>query len=141
MVDFSADAIVNRGYTTHVPLLFQIPHLFTQIVYAQRCVLKASIPYRTDLVNFVSAVCKCLPLSDTTRHLAILLLDHFMEKHDIMDYRLKLVGLTCLLVAAKMEDRDEHLPSIGQLRRLAKLENRAEYSREEFHRMELYLMK
>lgn len=71
----------------------------------------------------------------------MLLLDHFMEKHDIMDYRLKLVGLTCLLVAAKMEDRDEHLPSIGHLRRLSRLENMAEYSKDEFQRMELYLMK
>lgn len=86
-------------------------------------------------------MCDCLPLSNTTCHLAVLLLDHFMEKHDIMDYRLKLVALTCLLVAAKMEDRDDHLPSIGQLRRLAKLEGVAEYSRDEFQRMELYLMK
>lgn len=58
-----------------------------------------------------------------------------------MEYRLKLVGLTCLLVAAKMEDRDDHLPSIGQLRHLAKLENLAEYSKDNFQRMELYLMK
>ena len=82
-----------------------------------------------------------LPLTTTTRHLAILLLDHFMEKHSIMDYRLRLVALTCLLVAAKMEDRDDHLPSISHLRSLAKLDHLKEYSRDNFQRMELYLMK
>lgn len=71
----------------------------------------------------------------------MLLLDHFMEKHSIMEYRLKLVALTCLLVAAKMEDRDDYLPTIGQLQSLAKVENLAEYSRDNFQRMELYLMK
>lgn len=89
----------------------------------------------------MSHVCKCLPFSNTTRHLAVLLLDHFMEKHSIMDYRLKLVALTCLLVAAKMEDRDDYLPSIKHLKTLAKLNDRAEYSCENFKKMELYLMK
>lgn len=61
-----------------------------------------------------------------------------MEKHSIMDFRLKLVVLTCLLVAAKMEDRDDHLPSIGKLKTLAKLDD---FSKDNFQRMELYLMK
>ena len=86
-------------------------------------------------------VCSQLPFHTTTCHLAVLLLDHFMEKHTIKDYRLHLVALTCLLVAAKMEDRDDLLPSINHLRRLTKLENFEEYSKDNFHRMELYLMK
>ncbi len=89
----------------------------------------------------MSNICKQLPFSDTTRHLAILLLDHFMEKHSIMDFRLKLVALTCLLVAAKMEDRDDYLPSISHLKTLAKLNNLVEYSLDNFNKMELYLMK
>ncbi len=97
--------------------------------------------FRAGLITFVSELCTQLPLTTTTRHLAILLLDHFMEKHSIMDYRLHLVALTCLLVAAKMEDRDDHLPSINHLRQLARLENLKDYSRENFQRMELYLMK
>lgn len=98
----------------------------------------SSCPSRASLINFISGICKSLPFSDTTRHLAILLLDHFMEKHSIMDFRLKLVVLTCLLVAAKMEDRDDHLPSIGKLKTLAKLDD---FSKDNFQRMELYLMK
>lgn len=93
------------------------------------------------MIEFTSIICKYLPLSDTTRHLAVLLLDHFMEKHSIMDFRLKLVALTCLLVAAKLEDRDDYLPTIGHLRCLAKLENISDYSTDSFQRMELYLMK
>lgn len=96
---------------------------------------------RVHVVDFISDICKYLPISDTTRHLAILLMDHFMEKHSIMDFRLKLVALTCLLVAAKMEDRDDHLPTIKHLKNLAKLNNMDEYSRESFQKMELYLMK
>lgn len=92
-------------------------------------------------MDFVTDICKYLPISDTTRHLAVLLMDHFMEKHSIMDFRLKLVALTCLLVAAKMEDRDDHLPTIKHLKNLAKLNNKDEYSRENFQKMELYLMK
>lgn len=98
-------------------------------------------PCRAGLIDFTTNICKFLPFSDTTHHLAVLLLDHFMEKHSIMEYRLKLVALTCLLVAAKMEDRDDYIPTIGQLQSLAKLENLAEYSRDNFQRMELYLMK
>ena len=32
----------------------------------------------------------------------MLLVDHFMDKHIVMDYRLKLVALTCLLVAGEL---------------------------------------
>ena len=94
------------------------------------------------MTDFTSNVCKHLPFSVTTRHLAVLLLDHFMEKHSIMEYRLKLVALTCLLVAAKLEERDDHLPTIRHLCRLARVDSlAAEYSKDNFQRMELYLMK
>ncbi len=64
-----------------------------------------------------------------------------MDKHSIMDYRLKLVALSCLLIAAKMEDRDDYIPSISHLRRMAKLENLKEFSNDNFTKMELYVMK
>ena len=92
------------------------------------------------MVDFITDICKYLPISDTTRHLAILLVDHFMEKHSIIDFKLKLVLLACLLLAAKLEDRDDHVPSIQHLKNLAKVNKIAEYSEECFLTMELCLM-
>ena len=43
-----------------------------------------------------------LRLSRGTRFLAISLMDRFMDKHIVMEYRLKLVALTSLLVAGNM---------------------------------------
>ncbi len=93
------------------------------------------------MIDFMLGICKYLPFSDTTRHLAVLLLDHFMEKHSIMEYKLKMVALTCLLLAAKLEDRDDYLPTISHLCSLAKIDSLGEYSKENFKWMEVYLMK
>ncbi len=92
-------------------------------------------------MDFINDICKSLPIADTTRHLAVLLMDHFMDRYSIMDFRLKLVALTCLLIAAKLEDKDDNLPTISQLKNLAKLNNMDDYNLECFHKMELSLMK
>ena len=42
-----------------------------------------------------------LQLTRNTRFLAMLLVDHFMDKHIVMEYRLKLVALTCLMVSGE----------------------------------------
>ena len=59
------------------------------------------ICYRQDLVEYLTTVCQRLKISVGTRHLAIRLLDYFMDKHNVMEYRLKLVALSCLLVAGE----------------------------------------
>ena len=64
-----------------------------------------------------------------------------MEKHFIMDFRLKLVALTCLFVAAKLEERDDHLPNLNYLKHLANVSDMNEFSTECFQLMELCLMK
>ena len=56
---------------------------------------------RPFLVNYISHVSECLQLSNSTRYLAVRLLDGFMDKHSIMTYRLKLVALSCLHIASK----------------------------------------
>jgi hypothetical protein len=42
--------------------------------------------------------------TDTYYHLALKLLDYFMDSHFIEDWQLKFVTIGCLLVAAKYED-------------------------------------
>lgn len=53
------------------------------------------------MVDFLYAACERLLISHGTRFLAVKLMDHFMDKHIVMDYRMKLVALTCLLVAGE----------------------------------------
>ena len=55
--------------------------------------------HRQWIVDYLLAVCQHLLISHGTRFLAVELMDHFMDKHVVMDYRMKLVALTCLLVA------------------------------------------
>ena len=57
--------------------------------------------HRTLIVDFLNGACDILHLTRTTRFLAMLLVDHFMDKHVVMDYRLKLVALASLLVGGK----------------------------------------
>ena len=56
---------------------------------------------RPFLVNFLNHISDCLQLANSTRYLAVRLLDGFMDKHSIMTYRLKLVSLTCLHIASE----------------------------------------
>ena len=55
--------------------------------------------FRRELVDFLTAVSKDLCISTGTRHLSIRLMDLFMDGHNVMDYRLKLMALTCLFIA------------------------------------------
>lgn len=57
---------------------------------------------RQYLVDFLYMVSGQLRLSRSTRFLAISLMDRFMDKHIVMEYRLKLVALTSLLVGGNM---------------------------------------
>ena len=63
----------------------------------------ACVHYRVCIVDFLHSVCENLQLTRSTRFLAMHLVDHFMDRHIVMDYRLKLVALTCLLVAGKQQ--------------------------------------
>ncbi len=58
--------------------------------------------HRQWLVDYLFAVCEMLHISHGTRFLAVKLMDHFMDKHVVMDYHIKLVALTCLLVAGML---------------------------------------
>ena len=53
-------------------------------------------------MDFLYSACETLQLTRNTRFLAMHMVDHFMDKHIVMDYRLKLVTLTCLLVAGEL---------------------------------------
>ena len=115
------------------------------------------------IVDFLHGACEILQLSRNTRFLAMLLVDHFMDKHVVMEYRLKLVSLTCLLVSggfyfdlvelhvctcffscvAKFEEHEDNMVCMEQLQSMAQQcgENPDHYTKQEFLTMELYLLK
>ena len=45
------------------------------------------------------------------------------------------------IITAKLEDKDDQLPSIEQMQHLAQLGNPEHHTMDEFHKMELYLLR
>ena len=54
-------------------------------------------------MNWTSSVAEKLKLTNCTLHLAVKLLDYFMDGHDIQDPQLHLVSLGSLLLAEEKE--------------------------------------
>ncbi|XP_070539818.1 cyclin-J-like isoform X1 [Ptychodera flava] len=77
-----------------------------------------------------------LHLCTTALHLAVALLDRFMDKFDVEESQLHLVALSCLLVAAKFEERDINIPEISRLNKYVDYS----YKWQDFLQMELLLL-
>lgn len=75
---------------------------------------------RRHLVDWTSIVAEKLKLTNCTLHLAVKLLDFFMDGHDIQDPQLYLVCLGSLLLAAKMEEKDSNVPKCSELNSFVK---------------------
>lgn len=71
--------------------------------------------HRPLMVQLIQDVCEEQRFRRTTVHLAIYLLDIFMSCHAIPERRLKLVALTCLFVACKLEDNESNVPTLSTL--------------------------
>lgn len=57
------------------------------------------LKYRHVLVSWLRAVAEELHLNNASVHLAVYLLDIFMDNHRIVEERLNLVALVCILLA------------------------------------------
>jgi hypothetical protein len=78
----------------HNTLRYKENHLPT--FYAQ----SPQIASRRYLVDWLAIICDKYQICPTARHLAVMLLDCFMDKYNIVDHQLRLVALGCLLVAS-----------------------------------------
>ena len=58
------------------------------------------------MVDWVCLVCGSLRLTNMTMHLSVKLMDYFMADHDISEEQLHFVGIGCILIAAKYEEKD-----------------------------------
>jgi len=70
---------------------------------------------RAQLVDWTCDVAEKLGLCQSSLHLAVKLVDLFMDGHDIQNPQLYLVCLGSLLLAAKMEEKDGNVPRCSQL--------------------------
>ncbi|KAM9477283.1 cyclin-J [Clarias gariepinus] len=72
--------------------------------------------YFADLIAIVSNRFRLCPAA---RHLAVYLLDLFMDRYDISVQQLHMVALSCLLLASKFEEREDRVPKLETLNSLA----------------------
>nr|XP_046258712.1 cyclin-J isoform X1 [Scatophagus argus] len=71
--------------------------------------------YFADLVAIVSNRFRLCPAA---RHLAVYLLDLFMDRYDVTVQQLHMVSLSCLLLASKFEEREDRVPKLETLNSL-----------------------
>ncbi|XP_072612822.1 cyclin-J-like protein [Vulpes vulpes] len=66
-----------------------------------------------DILTLLSSHCQLCPAA---RHLAVYLLDHFLDRYNITTSKqLYAVAVSCLLLASKFEDREDHVPKLEQI--------------------------
>ncbi|KAJ3610072.1 hypothetical protein NHX12_022166 [Muraenolepis orangiensis] len=68
--------------------------------------------YFADLIAIVSNRFRLCPAA---RHLAVYMLDIFMDRYDITVQQLHMVSLSCLLLASKFEEREDRVPKLELL--------------------------
>ncbi|XP_006002649.1 cyclin-J-like protein [Latimeria chalumnae] len=71
--------------------------------------------YFADLLAILSNRYQLCP---TARHLAVYLLDLFMEHYDVAVKQLYVIALSCLLLASKFEEKEDRVPKLEQLNNL-----------------------
>ncbi|KAI9539048.1 hypothetical protein NQZ68_009125 [Dissostichus eleginoides] len=71
--------------------------------------------YFADLLAILSNRYQLCP---TARHLAVYLLDLFMDHYDVAVKQLYVIALSCLLLASKFEEKEDRVPKLEQLNSL-----------------------
>ncbi|XP_023132444.1 cyclin-J isoform X2 [Amphiprion ocellaris] len=71
--------------------------------------------YFADLIAIISNRFRLCPAA---RHLAVYLLDLFMDRYDVTLQQLHMVSLSCLLLASKFEEREDRVPKLETLNSL-----------------------
>ncbi|XP_025056699.1 cyclin-J-like protein isoform X1 [Alligator sinensis] len=94
--------------------------------------------YFIDLLTVLSNRCNLCP---TARHLAVYLLDLFMDHYDITVKQLYVISIACLLLASKFEEKEDRVPKLEHLNNLAYLCNmNVVLNKKDLLKMELLLL-
>ncbi|CAL1272210.1 unnamed protein product [Larinioides sclopetarius] len=70
---------------------------------------------RKKMVEWMDTVCQKLKFCTTVQHLAVYLLDIFMDNHTVHCDHLHMVIIGCLIVAVKLEENDNLIPKNSDL--------------------------
>jgi hypothetical protein len=95
------------------------------------------IKKRRKLIDWTTMVAEKLELSTCTVHLSIKLLDYFMDGHDIQNPQLYLVCLVSILLASKMEEKDDKIPKCSKLNAFVKYQ----FPKPDFLSLEFVMLK
>ncbi|XP_007474025.1 cyclin-J-like protein isoform X1 [Monodelphis domestica] len=107
-------------------------------VYKAQSPLLESRRYFVDLVSVLSNHCKICP---TARHLAVYLLDLFMDRYSVTAKQLHIVAIACLLLASKFEEKEDRVPKLEQMNSLGLLcSHQLVLSKKELLQTELLLL-
>ncbi|XP_070579234.1 G2/mitotic-specific cyclin-B-like [Ptychodera flava] len=90
---------------------------------------------RAILLDWLIQVQCCLHLQDETLHLTVAFLDRFLSISSVHLEKLQLLGITCLLLASKVEER--YPPDVNTLRYLTDYS----YSKEAVLQMEMIILR
>ncbi|XP_058819537.1 cyclin-J [Topomyia yanbarensis] len=93
--------------------------------------------YREAIVNLIRSVGECEKLRRSTVHLAIYMIDAFMDNHNITDNRLNLVALSCVILASKIEENEPNIPSMAGMNAVV----RNQYASSDYNVLEVLLLK
>lgn len=74
------------------------------VVRRKKSILETTMGMRAKLVNWLIEVCLHFHLTPVTLHLTIAYLDGFLQVETVKKEQLQLLGVACLLVAAKLEE-------------------------------------
>ncbi|XP_055373528.1 cyclin-J [Condylostylus longicornis] len=94
--------------------------------------------FRTSLVQVIKYSAEILTLGRTTVHLAVYLLDVFMDTCFIPETKLNVVALTCLLLASKVEERDSNVPKLDRLRKICRSNSIKEFKNVEVKLLQFF---
>lgn len=98
---------------------------------------------RRQLVDWISVIVESFNLEMTSHHLAVYLMDYFMEKLEVESSHLYLLAIACLCLAVKYEEHCEKRPRLCSLNSLIPshgLLNIRQYTASELRSMELSVL-
>lgn len=91
--------VIKQRETVRIPFLHQSPQLM----------------YRRYMIQYLKNYASNKGLSYCCLHLAVYIMDIFMDNHAILPERLHLVANVCLLISAKFEEVSTNFPKLEEL--------------------------
>ncbi|KAM6122703.1 cyclin-J-like protein [Phoenicopterus ruber ruber] len=99
------------------------------------------IGMRRYFIDLLTVLSNRFNLCPTARHLAIYLLDLFMDRYDITVKQLHIISFACLLLASKFEEKEDKVPKLEHLNNLAYMCNvNVVLNKKDLLRMEMLLL-